>query len=194
MAVNLSQGQRVSLDKGMTMALIGLGWDVNQYHGGADFDLDASAFLLGANGKVRKDEDFIFYGNLDSQDGSVHHMGDNLTGEGEGDDEVLVIDFSKVPPDVDKIAITVTIYEAQVRKQNFGQVSNAYVRVARMANAQDMQGTEVLRFDLMEEFSVETALVVCEIYRHNGEWKFNAVGAGYQGGLEALCRAYGVNV
>ena len=99
-----------------------------------------------------------------------------------------------MPPDVDKIAITVTIYEAQVRKQNFGQVSNAYVRVARMANAQDMQGTEVLRFDLMEEFSVETALVVCEIYRHNGEWKFNAVGAGYQGGLEALCRAYGVNV
>ena len=114
--------------------------------------------------------------------------------EGEGDDEVLTIDFTKVPADVDKIAITVTIYEAQVRKQNFGQVSNAYVRVARMANAQDMQGTEVLRFDLMEEFSVETALVVCEIYRHNGEWKFNAVGAGYQGGLEALCRAYGVNV
>ena len=149
---------------------------------------------MGANGKVRKDEDFIFYGNLDSPDGSVHHTGDNLTGEGEGDDEVLTIDFTKVPADVDKIAITVTIYEAQVRKQNFGQVSNAYVRVARMANAQDMQGTEVLRFDLMEEFSVETALVVCEIYRHNGEWKFNAVGAGYQGGLEALCRAYGVNV
>ena len=194
MAVNLSKGQRVSLDKGMTMALVGLGWDVNQYDGGADFDLDASAFLLGANGKVRKDEDFIFYGNLDSPDSSVHHTGDNLTGEGEGDDEVLTIDFTKVPADVDKIAITVTIYEAQVRKQNFGQVSNAYVRVARMANAQDMQGTEVLRFDLMEEFSVETALVVCEIYRHNGEWKFNAVGAGYQGGLEALCRAYGVNV
>ena len=194
MAVNLSKGQRVSLDKGMTMALVGLGWDVNQYDGGADFDLDASAFLLGTNGKVRKDEDFIFYGNLDSQDGSVHHTGDNLPGEGEGDDEVLTIDFTKVPADVDKIAITVTIYEAQVRKQNFGQVSNAYVRVARMANAQDMQGTEVLRFDLMEEFSVETALVVCEIYRHNGEWKFNAVGAGYQGGLEALCRAYGVNV
>ena len=194
MAVNLSKGQRVSLDKGMTMALVGLGWDVNQYDGGADFDLDASAFLLGANGKVRKDEDFIFYGNLDSQDGSVHHTGDNLTGEGECDDEVLTIDFTKVPADVDKIAITVTIYEAQVRKQNFGQVSNAYVRVARMANAQDMRGTEVLRFDLMEEFSVETALVVCEIYRHNGEWKFNAVGAGYQGGLEALCRAYGVNV
>ena len=194
MAVNLSKGQRVSLDKGMKMALIGLGWDVNKYDGGADFDLDASAFLLGANEKVRRDEDFIFYGNLDSTDGSVHHTGDNRTGEGEGDDEVLIIDFSKVPPDVSKIAITVTIYEAQERGQNFGQVSNAYVRVARMANAQDMTGAEVLRFDLMEEFSVETALVVCEIYRHGDEWKFNAVGAGYSGGLAALCRAYGVNV
>ena len=197
MAISLKKGQKVDLTKGnpgLSKLLIGLGWDTNKYDGGSDFDLDASAFLLGANGKVRKDEDFIFYGNLDSPDGSVHHTGDNLTGEGEGDDEVLTIDFTKVPADVDKIAITVTIYEAQVRKQNFGQVSNAYVRVARMANAQDMQGTEVLRFDLMEEFSVETALVVCEIYRHNGEWKFNAVGAGYQGGLEALCRAYGVNV
>ncbi|MCI6086355.1 TerD family protein [Selenomonas sp.] len=194
MAVNLSKGQRVSLDKGMKMALVGLGWDVNQYDGGADFDLDASAFLLGPNGKVRKDEDFIFYGNLDSTDGSVHHTGDNLTGEGDGDDEVIIIDFSKVPPDIDKIAITVTIYDAEARKQNFGQVSNAYVRVARIASADDTKGTEVLRFDLMEEFSVETALVVCEIYRRNGEWKFNAVGAGYQGGLAALCRAYGVNV
>ncbi len=194
MAVNLSKGQRVSLDKGMKMALIGLGWDVNKYDGGADFDLDASAFLLGSNEKVRRDEDFIFYGNLDSTDGSVHHTGDNRTGEGEGDDEVLIIDFSKVPPDISKIAITVTIYEAKERGQNFGQVSNAYVRVARMANAQDMTGTEVLRFDLMEEFSVETALVVCEIYRHGDEWKFNAVGAGYSGGLAALCRAYGVNV
>ena len=194
MAVNLSKGQRVSLDKGMKMALIGLGWDVNKYDGGADFDLDASAFLLGANEKVRRDEDFIFYGNLESTDGSVHHTGDNRTGEGEGDDEVLIIDFSKVPPDISKIAITVTIYEAQERGQNFGQVSNAYVRVARMANAQDMTGAEVLRFDLMEEFSVETALVVCEIYRHGDEWKFNAVGAGYSGGLAALCRAYGVNV
>jgi tellurium resistance protein TerD len=194
MAVNLSKGQRVSLDKGMKMALVGLGWDVNQYDGGADFDLDASAFLLGPNGKVRKDEDFIFYGNLDSTDGSVHHTGDNLTGEGDGDDEVIIIDFSKVPPDIDKIAITVTIYDAEARKQNFGQVSNAYVRVARIASADDTNGTEVLRFDLMEEFSVETALVVCEIYRRNGEWKFNAVGAGYQGGLAALCRAYGVNV
>lgn len=194
MAVNLAKGQRVSLDKGLTMALVGLGWDTNQYDGGYDFDLDACAFILGANGKVRSDEDFIFYNNLDSKDGSVHHTGDNLTGEGEGDDEVLIIDFTKISPDVQKIAITVTIHDAQARGQNFGQVSNAYVRVARMAGPDDMVGTEVLKFDLMEEFSIETALVVCEIYRNGADWKFNAVGAGYQGGLEALCRSFGVNV
>ena len=194
MGVNLAKGQRVSLDKNMNMALIGLGWDTNRYDGGKDFDLDASAFLLNADGKVRKDEDFIFYGNLKSSDGSVTHTGDNLTGEGDGDDEVLIIDFSKVPADIQKIAITVTIYDAQVRGQNFGQVSNAYVRVARMANENDMVGTEGLKFDLAEEFSVETALVVCESDKNNGEWKFNAVGAGYQGGLEALCRSFGVNV
>lgn len=194
MGVNLSKGQRVNLDKTMTMALVGLGWDINRYEGGCDFDLDASAFLLGANGKVRRDEDFIFYGNLKSQDGSVRHTGDNLTGEGEGDDEVLIINFAKVPPDVQKIAVTVTIYDAEKRRQNFGQVSNAYVRVARIASEEDTAGSEVLRFDLGEEFSVETALVVCEIYRYNGEWKFNAVGAGYQGGLAALCRNYGVDV
>ena len=194
MGVNLAKGQRVSLDKNMNMALIGLGWDTNRYDGGKDFDLDASAFLLNADGKVRKDEDFIFYGNLKSSDGSVRHTGDNLTGEGDGDDEVLIIDFSKVPSDIQKIAITVTIYDAQERSQNFGQVSNAYVRVARMANENDMDGTEVLKFDFAEEFSIETALVVCEIYKNGDDWKFNAVGAGYQGGLEALCRTYGVNV
>ena len=194
MAVNLAKGQRVSLDKTMTMALVGLGWDVNQYDGGADFDLDACAFVLGANGKVRCDEDFIFYNNLERKDGAIRHTGDNLTGEGDGDDEVLIIDFTKIPADVQKIAITVTIHEAQARRQNFGQVSNAYVRVARMAGPEDMVGTEVLKFDLMEEFSIETALVVCEIYRNGADWKFNAVGAGYQGGLEALCKSYGVNV
>ena len=194
MGVNLSKGQRVSLDKSMTRALVGLGWDTNKYDGGADFDLDASAFLLGPNGRVRSDSDFIFYGNLKSVDGSVRHTGDNLTGEGEGDDEVIFIDFTKVPADVEKIAITVTIYDADIRKQNFGQVSNAYVRVAKIANENDTVGTEQLRFDLVEEFSIETALVVCEIYRNNGEWKFNAVGAGYQGGLAALCRSFGVNV
>ncbi len=140
MAVNLSKGQKISLDKGMTLALVGLGWDTNRYSGGAEFDLDASAFLLGANGKVRKDEDFIFYGNLKSADGSVTHTGDNRTGEGEGDDEVLYIDFTKVPADVERIAITVTIYEAQERGQNFGQVSNAYVRLARRSSENDSVG------------------------------------------------------
>ena len=178
----------------MTLALVGLGWDTNRYSGGAEFDLDASAFLLGANGKVRKEEDFIFYGNLKSADGSVTHTGDNRTGEGEGDDEVLYIDFTKVPADVERIAITVTIYEAQERGQNFGQVSNAYVRLARRSSENDSVGTEELRYDLGEDFSVETALVVCELYRSGATWKFNAVGAGYQGGLYALCKAYGVNV
>ena len=194
MAINLSKGQRVSLDKGVRLALVGLGWDTNRYDGSADFDLDASAFLLGANGKVRSDDDFIFYGNLQSKDGSVTHTGDTLTGEGDGDDETLFIDFSKVPADVQKIVITVTIYEAQERGQNFGQVSNAYVRVARRSNENDTVGIEELRYDLGEEFSIETALVVCEIYRQGAEWKFNAVGAGYQGGLYALCKNYGVNV
>lgn len=193
MGVNLSKGQRVSLDKGMTMAMVGLGWDTNRYDGGFDFDLDAAAFMLGANGKVRRDTDFIFYNNMAGEDDCVRHMGDNLVGGSGGDDEVIIIDFTKVPADVQKIAITVTIYEAPQRRQNFGQVSNAYVRVARINSVED-PGVELLRFDLAEEFSVETALVVCEIYRYGNEWKFNAVGAGYQGGLEALCRSYGVNV
>lgn len=196
MGVNLSKGQRVSLDKNMTMALVGLGWDPNRYDGGFDFDLDASAFLLGKNGKVLRDEDFVFYGNQETRDGAVKSMGDDTSGGNseEGDDEQIFIDFSKVPAEIEKIAITVTIYDADVRRQNFGQVSNAYVRVARISGPNDTVGTEVLRFDLGEEFSVETAIVVCEIYRRGNEWKFNAVGAGYQGGLEALCRSFGVNV
>ncbi len=194
MPVNLSKGQRVSLDKSMTMALVGLGWDTNQYDGGYDFDLDAAAFLLGENGKVLSDDDFIFYNNLEHKSGGVKHTGDNRTGAGEGDDEVILIDFTKLPANIHKIAVTVTIHDALARGQNFGQVSNAFVRVARMANENDMNGETVLRYDLMEEFSIETAIVVCEIYRHGSEWKFNAVGSGYQGGLEALCRSFGVNV
>ncbi len=194
MPVNLSKGQRVSLDKSITLALVGLGWDTNQYDGGYDFDLDAAAFLLGENGKVLNDSDFIFYNNLDGRNGAVKHTGDNLTGEGDGDDEVILINFSKMPSEIHKVAITVTIHDASVRRQNFGQVSNAYVRVAKMANDNDTKGEEVLRFNLVEEFSVETALVVCEIYRHGKDWKFNAVAAGYQGGLEALCRSFGVNI
>lgn len=194
MAINLTKGQRVSLDNSMKLALVGLGWDTNRYDGGADFDLDASAFLLGEDGKLKRDEDFVFYNNLNGRDGAVVHTGDNLTGDGDGDDEVIMIDFEKMPSDVHKIAIVVTIHEAEARRQNFGQISNAYIRIAKCADEFDTVGEEVLKFDLEEEFSIETALVVAEIYKKNGEWKFNAVAAGYQGGLEAIIRSFGGNV
>ena len=194
MAISLVKGQRVSLDNTMKLALVGLGWDTNRYDGGHDFDLDASAFLLGANGKLQRDEDFIFYNNLESRNKAVVHTGDNLTGDGDGDDEVIMIDFTKIPSDIQKIAICVTIHDAVARGQNVGQVSNAYIRIAKMADEFDTVGEPVLKFDLEEEFSIETALVVAEIYLKNGEWKFNAVAAGYQGGLEAIVRAYGGNV
>ena len=194
MAINLQKGQRVTLDNSMKLALVGLGWDTNRYDGGHDFDLDASAFLLNENGKLIKDEDFVFYNNLNARDGAVVHTGDNLTGDGDGDDEVIMIDFTKIPDEIKKIAICVTIHDAAARNQNFGQVSNAYVRVAKIADEFDTVGESVLKFDLEEEFSIETALVVCEIYNKNGEWKFNAVAAGYQGGLEAICKSFGANV
>ena len=192
MAISLTKGQKVDLTKGnpgLEKVIIGLGWDTNKYDGGADFDLDAAAFLLGANGKVQSDEDFVFYGNLKHKSGSVEHTGDNLTGAGDGDDEVIKVDLSKVPQNVDKIDFTVTIYDADVRRQNFGQVSNAYIHILDATT-----GNEVLRFDLGEEFSIETAVVVGELYRYNGEWKFNAIGSGFSGGLRALCLNYGVNV
>ena len=189
MAVSLQKGQRVSLEKGLTKALVGLGWDTNKYDGGYDFDLDASAFLLGADGKCLREEDFVFYNNLNGRDGAVVHTGDNRVGSEtgkEGDDEVIMLDFSRLPSEIQKIAICVTIHEADIRHQNFGQVSNAYVRVARVDDPEDYTGTDLIRFDLEEDFSIETAIVVCEIYRRNGEWKFNAVAAGFQGGLAAL--------
>ncbi len=194
MAINLIKGQRVALDSSMKLALVGLGWDTNRYDGGADFDLDASVFMLGENGKLLRDEDFVFYNNLNGRDGAVVHTGDNLTGEGDGDDEVIMIDFTKMPDEIKKIAICVTIYEADTRRQNFGMVSNAYIRIAKLEDEFDTAGQTVLKFDLEEEFSIETALVVAEIYKRNGEWKFNAVAAGYQGGLEAICRSFGANV
>ena len=194
MAINLQKGQRVSLDNSMKLALVGLGWDTNRYDGGSDFDLDASAFLLGENGKLLRDEDFVFYNNLNGRDGAVVHTGDNLTGDGDGDDEVIMIDFSKIPSEIKKIAICVTIHDAEARHQNFGQVSNAYIRIAKLADEFDTVGEPVLKFDLEEEFSIETALVVAEIYFKNGEWKFNAIGSGFQGGLAALCGHYGIEV
>lgn len=192
MAVSLSKGQKVDLTKGnpgLSKIVVGLGWDTNKYDGGSDFDLDAAAFLLAANGKVASDSDFVFYGNLKHSSGGVEHMGDNLTGEGEGDDEQIKVNLGSVPANVEKIGFTVTIYEAESRKQNFGQVSNAYIRIV-----DETSNTELIRYDLGEDFSVETAVVVGEIYRNNGEWKFNAIGSGFQGGLKALCQNYGVNV
>ncbi|MCM3114529.1 TerD family protein [Neobacillus sp. MER 74] len=192
MGINLSKGQRIDLTKtnpGLTRVVCGLGWDTNRYHGGNDFDLDASAFLADANGRVVNDSDFIFYNQLVHPSGSVEHTGDNRTGEGDGDDEQIKIDFSKVPSHIQRIAITVTIHDADARFQNFGQVSNAFVRLV-----DEETENEVLRFDLGEDFSVETAVVFCELYRHNGDWKFNAIGSGFAGGLAALCRNYGLEV
>lgn len=195
MPVNLSKGGKVSLAKaaadagvaGLSKVVVGLGWDTNRYDGGSDFDLDASAFLVKEDGKVRSDSDFIFYGNKEGS--GVTHTGDNRTGDGDGDDEKIIVDLNSVPADVQKIAFTVTIYEAESRSQNFGMVENSYIRVVDEAT-----GTELIRYDLGEDYSIETAVVVGELYRNNGEWKFNAVGSGFQGGLAALCANYGVNV
>ena len=192
MPINLSKGQKVDLTKGnpgLKKVMIGLGWDVHAFDSGADFDLDAAAFMLGDSGKCPTEKEFIFYGNLEHASGSVKHMGDNLTGEGEGDDEQILVDLQTVPSNVSKVAFTVTIYESDVRRQNFGQVSNAYIRIV-----DESSGQELIRYDLGEDFSIETAVVVGELYRHNGEWKFNAIGSGFQGGLAALCGHYGIEV
>lgn len=192
MPVNLQKGQKVSLTKGnpgLKKVVVGLGWDVNQFDTGGDFDLDAAAFLLGDSGKVSGSDDFVFYGNLKHPSGSVQHMGDNLTGAGDGDDEQIRIDLSMVPANVTKIAFTVTIYDAEARRQNFGQVNNAFIRIYNEEN-----GEEMLRYDLGEDFSIETAAVFGELYKNGNEWKFNAIGSGYQGGLAALCANFGVDV
>lgn len=190
MGISLSKGQRISLDKvapELNAAFIGLGWDVKKTDTGVDFDLDTSIFLLNDQEKLISDQHFIFYNNLNSPDPdkSVKHMGDNLTGEGEGDDEVILVNLKKVPQDVQRIVITVTIHEADKRNQNFGQVRNAFVRLVNVDTEK-----EVIRYDLEEDFSVETALIMAELYRKQGEWRINAVGAGYQGGLQALLDRY----
>ncbi len=192
MPINLSKGQKVDLTKGnpkLQNIMVGLGWDVNTFDSGSNFDLDAAAFLLNENGKCPTEKEFVFYGNLTHTSDSVQHMGDNLTGDGEGDDEQIMIDLSKIPANIERIAFTVTIYDAEAKRQNFGQVSNAFIRIVDEAN-----GMELIRYDLGEDFSIETAVVVGELYRHNGEWKFNAVGSGFQGGLAALCGHYGIEV
>lgn len=190
MSISIAKGGNVSLSKeapGLTKILIGLGWDARATDG-ADFDLDASAFLLAESGKVRSDADFIFYNQLKSSDGSVEHTGDNLTGEGEGDDEAIKVDLSRVPAEIQRIAVAVTIHDADNRKQNFGMVQNAFIRVVN-----DSDNKEIARYDLSEDYSTETALIFGEVYRHGAEWKFRAVGQGFQGGLAPLARNYGVN-
>ncbi len=192
MSINLSKGQKVDLTKGnpgLKSIMVGLGWDVNKYSTGVDFDLDATAFLLGENQKVTSNKDFVYYGNLKHISGAVEHYGDNLTGSGDGDDEQIHVNLSTLPGNIDRIAFAVTISDAEKRNQNFGQVSNAFVRIVDEATKK-----EIIRFDLGEDFSTETAVVVGELYRYKGEWKFNAIGSGFKGGLKTLCVNYGVNM
>ena len=193
MAVSLKKGAKVDLTKGnagLSKILVGLGWETNKYDGGDDFDLDASAFLLLSNDRVSADSDFVFYNALNHPSGSVYSMGDNRTGgTGDDDDEQIKVNLSMIPANYAKVAFTVTIAEAEERKQNFGQVSNAYIRIVDESN-----GKELMRYDLAEDFSVETAVHVAELYREGTDWKFHAIGKGFKGGLEALCKNFGVNV
>lgn len=190
MGVSLSKGGNVSLSKeepGLKKILIGLGWDVRLTDGNA-FDLDASLFVLKSDGKVRSDKDFIFFNNLKSADGLIEHTGDNRTGAGEGDDEVIKVNLERLSTDIEKIVIGVTIYEADTRKQNFGMVDSAFIRIVNQDN-----NREIVRFDLSEDMSIETAMLFGELYRHGGDWKFRAVGQGFKGGLGAMAINYGVN-
>ena len=191
MAISLQKGGNVNLSKeapGLSKMVVGLGWDVRATDG-AGFDLDGAVFMLGASGKVRSDADFVFYNNLKSVDGSVSHSGDNRTGAGDGDDESVTIDLSKVPQDVDRIAVCVTIHEAEQRRQNFGQVAKAFVRCVNASG-----NTEIARYDLSEDGSTEAAMVFGEVYRAGADWKFRAIGQGFKGGLGPLARNYGVNI
>ena len=190
MAISLSKGGNVSLSKeapGLKNLLVGLGWDA-RVTDGAGFDLDASVFMVKSDGKVRNDSDFIFYNNLKSSDGAVEHTGDNTTGAGDGDDEVINIDLQKVPADIDKLSFAVTIHDAEVRKQNFGMVGSAYIRVCNQEG-----NKEIVRFDLSEDYSTETAMIFGEVYRNGTEWKFKAIGQGFNGGLGPLAQSFGFN-
>lgn len=190
--ISLAKGQKVDLTKtnpGLSKVVVGLGWDVNKYDGAQDFDLDASVFLLDASGKVSGGQDFVFYNNTKGANGAVVHSGDNLTGDGDGDDEQVMVAINDIPANIEKVSFAVTIHDAEARNQNFGMVSNAFIRIVNEAT-----NSELIRYDLGEDFSIETAVVVGELYRHNGEWKFSAVGSGYQGGLAALCSDFGLQV
>lgn len=191
MAISLQKGGNVNLSKeapGLNKMVVGLGWDIRSTDGAA-FDLDGAIFMLNSAGKVRSDADFVFYNNLKSVDGSVTHSGDNRTGAGEGDDETVTIDLAKVPADVDKIAVCVTIHDAEARRQNFGQVSKAFVRCVNAAG-----NSEIARYDLSEDGSTEAAMIFGEVYRAGADWKFRAIGQGFKGGLGPLAKNFGVNV
>ena len=191
MAISLNKGGNLSLSKsdpGLKKISVGLGWDVRETEG-VDFDLDASCFLTGETGKVRSDADFIFYNQLQTPDGSVQHTGDNLTGEGEGDDESIIVDLEKISPDIFKLAFSVTIHDAPARGQNFGQVSAAFIRVVNVDT-----DNEIVRYDLSEDASTETAMIFGEVYRNAGEWKFRAVGQGFAGGLGPMAKSFGVQI
>ena len=188
MSVNLTKGQKVDLtkgNKGLKNIVVGLGWDVNKYDGGATFDLDSSVFCLNASGKVNSDKDFVYYGNLTHESGAIRHLGDNLTGAGDGDDEQIKIDLSAIPEEIEKLDFVVTIYQAATRRQNFGQVRNSYIRIYDAKNNED-----IARYDLDEDFSIETAVEFGRLYRHAGGWKFEAMGIGNKGGLPALVNKY----
>jgi tellurium resistance protein TerD len=191
MGVQLTKGENISLSQSaanLKRILIGLGWEARSTEGNA-FDLDASVFMTAENGKVRRDEDFVFYNQLESPCGSVKHSGDNRTGAGDGDDETITVDMEKIPPHIQRLVVSVTIHDAEIRHQNFGQISDAFIRVVDLDTDR-----EIARFDLSEDYSTETGMIFGEIYRHGGDWKFKAVGQGYAGGLEALCRKHGVDV
>jgi len=191
MAVSLSKGGNVSLSKeapGLTAVTVGLGWD-SRVTDGAAFDLDASVFICGEDSRVRTDADFVFYNNKIGAGGAVEHQGDNRTGEGAGDDESVKVDLAQLPADVKKLVFAVTIHEAEARTQNFGQIGNAYMRVLNAADS-----AELARYDLSEDYSNETALIFGELYRHNAEWKFKAVGAGFVGGLGPMAASHGVSL
>ena len=190
MSISLTKGERISLEKaspGLEAVFVGLGWDVNKSDTGSDFDLDTSVFLLGENEKLVSDSHLIYFNNLKSPDpdNSVEHMGDNLTGAGEGDDEVVIVNLKKVPDDVQKLTFVVTIYDAEKRGQNFGQVSNAFVRLVDVKTKE-----EVIRYDLTEDYSTETAMIISDLYRKDGQWRMSAVGDGYEGDLEAMLNRY----
>jgi|SRR3972149_5552879 len=191
MTLNLRKGEKVELTKGnpnLKKIKIELGWQTNKYDGGRDFDLDASVFLLNDKDKCIRDDDIVFYNNMKHLSGSVIHSGDDRTGGGTKDNEIITIDLPKIPQNIDKISAVITIYDANIRRQNFGLVNDAFARVL------DDTGKEILRYNLGEDFSIETAVVVCEIYKYQNEWKFAAVGSGFAGGLEQICKNYGLNV